>query len=280
MKMESREEVMQNPVFPALKEVGHKPEDDIYVWSQGMAFHNQNLLDGLKENVEDPKIREKVPFDLWSYLYTVGLTKVNEVLGLKEKPDVDSINKTLAAILNDRNHPAILGMGDYIEEAFLNWLKAFTIYDFSAYTYLEKNLGAKEGLKIYMGLWEKFALGALDHWKETLGIKDPSEIDMDVLGKLSKAYWESIGIPYHVTKQSEDVHEAELGVCAYYANMKEILGEEKARSMTLKTEAAVSVNHYDAILKALGVFDRFSFTMDKFQCCGDNTCRVRFERRK
>nr|NIS59563.1 hypothetical protein [Pseudomonadota bacterium] len=193
--MESREEVLRNPVFPALKEVGHKPEEDIYVWSQGMAFHNQNLLDGLRENVEDPTLREKVLSDLWVYLHSVGLTKVNEILGVAEKPEVEAINQKLAAILNDRNHPAILGMGDYIEEAFLNWLKAFTIYDFSAYTFLEKHLGSKDGLKIYMGLWEKFALSALDHWKEILGIKDTSQIDMDVLGKLSKAYWESIGIP-------------------------------------------------------------------------------------
>jgi hypothetical protein len=278
--MEPREQVLQNPVFPALKEVDHKPEDDIYVWSQGMAFHNQNLLDGLKENVDDPTLRQKVLTDLWGCLYAVGLAKVNEVLGVEEKPDVDKINKILAEILNDRDHPAILGMGEYIEEAFLNWLKAFTIYDWSAYTYLERHLGAKDGLRIYMGLWEKFALGALDHWKETFGIKSPSDVTMDVLGKLSQAYWESIGIPYHVTKQSQDIHEAELGVCSYYANMKEMLGEEKARSMTLKTEAAVSVNYYDAILKALGAFDKFSFTMDKFQCCGDDTCRVRFERRK
>jgi hypothetical protein len=83
-----------------------------------------------------------------------------------------------------------------------------------------------------------------------------------------------------VTKHNQDIHEAELGVCGYFANMKAILGEEKARSMTLKTEAATSVNYYDAILKALGVFDKYSFTMDKFQCCGDNTCRVRFEKRK
>jgi len=234
----------------------------------------------LKENVDDPKIREKILSDLWSFFYTVELEKVNEVLGVEEKPDVDKINKILAEILNDRDHPAILGMGEYIEEAFLNWLKAFTIYDFSAYTYLEKHLGSKEGLKVYMSLWETFALSALDHWKQTLGIKDPSDVDMNMLGKLSQAYWESIGIPYHVTKHNNDVHEAELGVCSYYANMKAILGEEKARSMTLKTEAVVSVNYYDAILKALGVFDRFSFTMNKFQCCGDDTCRVRFERRK
>ena len=278
--MESREQVLKNEVFAGLKEVGHRPEDDIYVWSQGMAFHNQNLIDGLKENVNDSKLREKVLDDLWSYFCTVGLEKVNKVLGIGEKPNVDKINKILTDILNDKNHPAILGMGEYIEEAFLNWLRAFTIYDFSAYVYLEKNLGSKDGLKIYMGLWEKFALSALDPWKKTFGIKGPSDISMDVLGKLSKAYWESIGIPYHVTKHNKDVHEAELGVCAYFANMKAILGEEKARSMTLKTEAATSVNYYDAILKALGVFDKFSFTMDKFQCCGDNTCRVRFERRK
>ena len=278
--METREEVLRNPAFTALKEVGHRPEDDIYIWSQGMAFHNQNLIDGLKGNVNDSKLREKVLYDLWSFFYSVGLKKVNEVLGIEEKPKVKKINQALAGILKDKNHPTILGMGDYIEEAFLNWLRAFTIYDFSAYTYLEKDLCAKDGLRIYMGLWEKFALSALNHWKEVVGIKKPSDVDMDMLGKLSKVYWESIGSSYHVTKHDKDVHEAELGVCAYYANMKAILGEEKARSMTLKTEAITSVNYYDAILKALRVFDKFSFTMDKFQCCGDNTCRVRFERKK
>jgi hypothetical protein len=278
--MEAKEEVLRNPVFSTLREVGHKPQDDIYIWSQGMAFHNQNLLDGLKENVSDAEIRHRILSDLWSFFYTVGMAEVNKVLGIKEKPDVDRINKLLKDILNDKNHAGILGMGDYIEEAFLNWHRAFTIYDFAAYVYLEKYLGAKDGLKVYMGLWEKFALHALDSWKKTFGIKSPSDIDMDMLGKLSKAYWESIGTPYHVTKHNQDVHEAELGICSYFANMKAILGEEKARSMTLKTEAITSVNYYDAILKALGVFDKFSFTMDKFQCCGDNTCRVRFERRK
>lgn len=278
--MESREQVLENQAFAALKEVGHKPEDDIYIWSQGLAFHNKNLLDGLQDNVKDQTLRQKILFDLWSFFYTVGLDKVNKVLGIEKKPNVEKINKILADILNDRNHPTILGMGGYIEEAFLNWLRAFTIYDFSAYTYLENHLGAKEGLRIYMRLWEIFALSALDHWKGVIGIKDPSDIDMDVLGKLSRVYWESIGSSYRVTKHSKDVHEAELGACAYYENMKAILGEEKARSMTLKTEAITSVNYYDAILKALGVFDKFSFTMDKFQCCGDNACRVRFERRR
>jgi hypothetical protein len=210
----------------------------------------------------------------------VGLKRVNKILGIEKKPDVDKINRILTDIMNDKNHPAILGMGDFVEEAFLNWLKAFTIYDFAAYTYLEKHLGSKEGLKIYMGLWETFALAPLEHRKEILGIKSADDVTMDVIGKISRIYWESIGDPYRVTKHTEDVHEAEILLCPYWINMRAMLGRGKARSMTLKTEAAVSVNYYDAILKALGVFDKYSFTMDKFACCGDDVCRIRFERRK
>lgn len=278
--MTSREEVLKNPVFPALQKVGYKPEDEIYTWSQGLGFHNQNLLNGLKSSVEAPSLREAILNDLWSFFYSVGLKKVNEVLGVEGKPNVDKINKILTDVMRDKEHPAIQAMGDSIEEALVNWVKAFAIYDFAAYTYLEKHLGAKDALKIYMGLWETFALAPLKQRKETFGIKDASDIDMNVLGKLSRAYWESIACPYHITQHTKDIHEAEVEVCPYWENMKAILGEEKARSMTLKTEAVVSVNYYDAILKALGVFDKFSFTMDKFICCGDNCCRVRFERRK
>jgi len=278
--MASKEEVLKNPAFEALQQIGHKPEDDIYTWSQGLGFHNYNLLNSLKENVKEPVVREAILNELWSFFYSVGLERINKVLGIEKKPDMEKINKILTDIMNDKNHPAILGMGDFVEEAFLNWVKAFAIYDFAAYTYLEKHLGSKEALKIYMGLWETFALSPLQRVKESLGIKDTSDVNMDVLGKLSRIYWESIGAPYRVTKHTEDVHEAEVLLCPYWVNLKAILGEEKARSMTLKTEAIVSVNYYDAILKALGVFDKYSFTMDKFACCGDDVCRVRFERRK
>ena len=278
--MTSREEALKNPLCSALQEIGQNPEDKIYGQAQGLGFHNQNLLNSLKNNIEDPSLREAILNDLWSFFYSVGLEKVNKVLGIVKKPNVDRINKILADIMKDKKHPAILGMGDSIEEAFVNWLKAFTIYDFATYTHLEKHLGSKDALKIYMGLWETFALTPLEQMKQMLGIKNASDIDMDVLGKLSQAYWESITSPYRVAKHTKDVHEGEVIICPYWENMKAILGEEKARSMTLKTEAVVSINYYDAILKALGVFDKFSFTMDKFMCCGDDCCRVRFERRK
>ncbi|MGQ9675227.1 MAG: hypothetical protein ACUVX1_06120 [Chloroflexota bacterium] len=277
--MTSKEEIFANPAVTATREVGHRLEDDIYVWSQGLAFHNHNLLSGLNDNVADPSVREAILKDVWTFFRSVGLDRVNRVLGVEERPDIDKINKTLADMLSNQEHSAILGAGDYIEEAFVNWVRAFAIYDFAAYTYLEKHLGAKEAIRIYMGLWETFALAPMEQRKNEFGIKDASDVSMDVLGRLSRVYWESIGTPYRVTKDTEDVHEAEVLVCPYWENMRALLGESKARSMTLKTEAITSCNYYDAILKALGVFDKYTFTMDKFACCGDDCCRVRFERR-
>lgn len=277
--METRVEITSNPLFPALQKVGHKPDEDIYVWSMGLGFHNHNLLAALEEYAIDPATQNRILSEIWKYFYSVGLERPNRILGVTATPDLAHLNKIMEDVMGDAQHGAISGMGDTVEEAILNWVKAFAIYDFCVYTFLEKYLGAKEGLRLYMGLWETFALAELDHYKEALGIGESTEITTDVLGKLSRVYWESIACPYKVTKHTIDVHEAEIEVCPYWENMKAILGEPVCRSMTLKAETATSVNYYDAVLKALGVFDQYSFTMDKFACCGDDRCRVRFERR-
>lgn len=275
----TREEVLSNPLFPALEQVHHTASQDIFVWSMGLGLHNHNLVEALNRDVADPFVREAVQRDIWKFFFSVGLERPNQVLGVTAEPDVAHLNSLLESVMTNSEHPAIMGMGDYVEEAILNWVKAFAMFDFGAYTYLEKHLGAKDGFRLYMGLWEQFSVGELDNYKKALGIDDKTEITMDVLGKLSQVYWESIACPYHVTRHDENVHEAEVLKCPYWENMRAILGESKARSMTLKAETVTSVNYYDAVLKALGVFDKYSFTMDKFQCCGDDVCRVRFERR-
>ncbi|MCZ7662579.1 MAG: hypothetical protein M5U22_06430 [Thermoleophilia bacterium] len=277
--METRPEVLENALFPALAKVGHTAEGDIHTWSQGLGFHYANLLDALSEKAT-PAEKEAVLGDLWKFVASVGIERPNALLGVeKGSVDLPAIEAFMLAVMADRDHPAILGMGDSAEEAILNWVKTFAVVDFGIYTYLEKHLGSKRCMDIYMGLWETFALANLPHVKEAFGITDATPMDMDLIGKISQVYWEAIACPYKVTQHSNAVHEAEIEVCPYFENMKEILGEEKSRSMTLKCEAAVSVNYYDAILKALGVFDRYSFTMDKFSCCGDDVCRVRFEKR-
>jgi hypothetical protein len=277
--MESRREILDNELFTALREVGHTPEHDVFVWSQGLAFHYQNLVSSLADKVSAAE-RDAILKDIWSFMRAKADARVKGTLGLEADQDLVRLGALTAAIANDAEHPAIKGMGDSIEEAILNWLRAFAILDFAMYTFLERHLGSKRCMDIYMGLWETFALANLDHVKAALGITGPGDVDMDKLGEVSRMYWEAIASPYQVTKHSNEMHEAEIRTCPYFVNMTDILGTEQARSMTLKCEAVVSVNYYDAILKALGVFDKYSFTMDKFICCGDDVCRVRFEKRK
>ncbi len=277
--MENRRQILDNELFTALEEVGHKPEDDVLVWSQGLAFHYQNLLTSLADKTTAAE-QDAVLKDIWSFAKAKLDARIIETLGLDEDQDLERLEALLAAIMNDPEHPATRGMGDSAEEAILNWVRAFAIIDFAMYTFLERHLGSKRCMDIYMGLWESFALANVDHVKAALDIAGPEDVDMDKVGEVSRTYWEAIATPYRVTKHSDEVHEAEITICPYFVNMSDILGTEQARSMTLKCEAVVSVNYYDAILKALGVFDRYSFTMDKFICCGDDVCRVRFERRK
>jgi len=279
MKTETRPQVLGNPLFVDLKKIGAKPEEQLYVWSQGLAFHHANVLAALEVHVPEKATREKIQRDVWVHFESIGLDRVNKALGVTAKPDLPAIDRTFAAMLADKDHPAILGAGEYLEEALLNWVRAFAVYDWSIWTFMERWLGSKLAMTIYMGLWETFSLAELDHWKSVVGIKEGATPTMKQLGALSRKYWESIGCPYKVTKDTQDVHEAEIEDCPYWQNMRALFGEEKARSMTLKTEAVVSVNYYDAVLRAMGIFDRVAFTMDKFKCCGDDGCRIRFQRR-
>jgi hypothetical protein len=264
-------------LFGSLAEIGHKAEDDIFTWSQGFAFHYSNLLEGLA-GVDKAK-KDKILKDIWENVASKAPAAIKEKVGIEEPLDVDKIGETISQILTDSNHPAIKGSGKDVKESLLNWVRLFVLVDFNIYTRLESNMGTKDGFPLYMGLWEKFALAELDEVKKAVGISGPNDVDMNKIGELSQIYWEAIACPYKVTKHDANVHEAELMACPYWENMREILGEDTARSMTLKCEAAVSVNYYEAVLKGLGVFDRYSFTMDKFQCCGDDVCRIRFEKR-
>ena len=278
--MEATQERSQGSLslFGCLAETGRKVEEDVFIWSQGLAFHYSNLLEGLA-GVEKEK-KDKILKDIWPRVAEKAPDAIKEKLGLTGAIDVDKIGETLSQIMTDADHPAIKGSGKDVNESILNWVKLFALVDFNIYMRLEHHLGTKDGYPLYMGLWEKFALSELEEVKKAVGISGPGDVDMDKLGELSQLYWETIACPYRVTVHDTGVHEGEILACPYWDNMQEILGEDTARSMTLKCEAAVSTNYYEAILKALGVFDRYAFTMDSFICCGDSVCRVRFEKRK
>jgi hypothetical protein len=278
--MEAQQEKSEGArsLFESLGEVGHQVEQDVFIWSQGLAFHYSNILDALSGTEQGTK--DKLLQDIWTSVAEKAPAAIKENVGLADPVDAGKVGETLSQILSDAEHEAIKGSGKDINESILNWVRLFALLDFNIYMKLEHHIGTKDGYPMYMGLWEKFALAELDEVKKAVGISGPDDVDMDKIGELSKLYWETIACPYKVTQHSADIHEAELQACPYWDNMKELLGEEVSRSMTLKCEAAVSTNYYEAILKAMGVFDKYSFTMDKFICCGDDVCRVRFEKRK
>ncbi len=131
--MKKDDSILNNPLFDSLEKVGHKAKDDIYVWSQGLGLHNHNLIAALKE-VVDKNTATKILKDLWKFFHSVNLKRQNKVLGVEAEPKIDHLNKILADIMNQIDHPAIMGMGENLEEAILNWVKAFAVYDFAVYT--------------------------------------------------------------------------------------------------------------------------------------------------
>ena len=64
--MEEAQERSQGSLslFGCLAETGRKVEEDVFIWSQGLAFHYSNLLDGLAEVSKEKK--DKILKDIWT----------------------------------------------------------------------------------------------------------------------------------------------------------------------------------------------------------------------
>ena len=119
-------------LFQALKKIGRTAEQDIYTWSQGMAFHNSNLLEGL-EAVPAAK-RDRILEDVWTEVSKHAPEKVKKAMGLEKDVNVNAVDQFMSKMAADKNFGAIKGVGDDVEEALLNWVRAFAIFDYSIYT--------------------------------------------------------------------------------------------------------------------------------------------------
>ena len=64
MKQQETRSLGALSLFGSLREIGHKAEDDILTWSQGLAFHYSNFLEGLSGVEEEQK--KKILQDVWS----------------------------------------------------------------------------------------------------------------------------------------------------------------------------------------------------------------------
>jgi hypothetical protein len=137
--------------------------------------------------------------------------------------------------------------------------------------------GAREGLIMYSRVWEGFALGFLDVIKATIGMQEFKTTED--LARLNRAYWEAIGCEVEDVEQSEDKLVAIIKTCPYFDNMVDMYGKEAASEMMKKTIGPTSANYYQALMKALGLWDTFFVTQDQFRSLGDSVCRMVYIRR-
>jgi hypothetical protein len=99
------------------------------------------------------------------------------------------------------------------------------------------------------------------------------------LAKLNRAYWEAIGCEVEDVEQTEDRLVAIIKTCPYFDNMVDMYGKEAASEMMKKTIGPTSANYYQALMKALGLWDTFFVTQDQFRSLGDSVCRMVYVRR-
>jgi hypothetical protein len=163
------------------------------------------------------------------------------------------------------------------EEAVVLWNRGFTGHDHQMWRVWEDYYGAREGLIMYSRVWEGFALGFLDMIKGAIGMQEFKTTED--LAKLNRAYWEAIGCEVEDVEQTEDRFVAVIKTCPYFDNMVDMYGKEAASEMMKKTIGPTSANYYQALMKALGLWDTFFVTQDQFRSLGDSVCRMVYIRR-
>ena len=118
-------------LFGSLREIGHKAEDDILTWSQGLAFHYSNFLEGLS-GVEEEK-KKKILHDVWNNVAEKAPKAIKEKVGLKEPIDLGKVGEILSQIMTDSNHPAVKGSGKDVNESIFIQIFFDTYHNINTY---------------------------------------------------------------------------------------------------------------------------------------------------
>lgn len=163
------------------------------------------------------------------------------------------------------------------EQVLVLWNRAFTGHDHQMWLAWEEEYGSREALVMYSRVWENFALAFLDTIRQTVGQQEFSTTGD--IAKMNRAYWEAIGSEVEDVEVSEDRVVAIIKTCPFFDNMVDMYGKEEASDMMKKTIGATSSNYYQALMKALGLWDTYFATQDRFRCLGDGECRMVYTRR-
>jgi len=260
----------RNWVLKAIERTGQPVEEALHTWVFGFTLEPELLWRATVEEKgeEDARI---VCAETWARLPAdLRETARSVLVAASEQPPYGLSLELGVPELLERT-------GRTTDEELVFWNRAFTTHDHEMWQVLELHYGAREGLIIYSRVWEQIALTFLDGVKQAIELDEISTTQD--LARMNRAYWEAIGCEVEDVETTEDTHVAIIKTCPFWDNMIDIYGKTAANRMHQKTIGATSANYYQAIMKALGLWDEFYVTQDEYRCLGDGQCRMVYTRR-
>jgi hypothetical protein len=260
----------RNWVLKAIERTGQPIEEAIHTWAFGYALEDNLMWDSVHEHLgREEAVRSHT--EVWRRIpakYHDAARKVF-TFGSDEPPYELSLDVDVPTMLDRVQMSA--------EDALVFWNRAFTGHDHQMWRVWEDFYGAREAVIMYSRVWEGFALSFLDVIKAVVNIQDFKTTDD--LAKLNRAYWEAIGCEVEDVEHTPDKLVTIITTCPYFDNMVDMYGKEAASEMMKKTIGPTSANYYQALMKAIGLWDTFFATQDQFRSLGDSVCRVVYIRR-
>jgi hypothetical protein len=260
----------RNWVLKAIERTGQPLEAAIHTWAFGFALEDNLMWDAAFEHVGEDEAR-RAHEEVWRRIppkyqeaARKALTWTSETPPHRLSLDID------VPEMLDR-----LGLSG--EDALVLWNRGFTGHDHQMWRVWEDFYGAREAVIMYSRVWEGFALSFLDVIKSVIDIQDFRTTDD--LAKLNRAYWEAIGGEVEDVEHTPDTLVSIIKTCPYFDNMVDMYGKEAASEMMKKTIGPTSANYYQALMKALGLWETFFVTQDQFRSLGDSVCRMVYIRR-
>jgi hypothetical protein len=260
----------RNWVLKAIERTGQPLDAALHTWAFGFAFEDDLMWNATAEHLGEDEARRHCE-EVWRRIPAKYHEASRKVFARKSETPPYGLSLEIGA------EEIAERMGVSQEEALVFWNRGFTGHDHQMWRVWEDFYGAREGVIMYSRVWEGFALGFLDVIKATIGMQE-FETTAD-LAKLNRAFWEAIGCEVEEVEQTDDRLVTIIKTCPYFDNMVDMYGKDAASEMMKKTIGPTSANYYQALMKAIGLWDTFFVTQDQFRSLGDSVCRMVYIRR-
>ena len=260
----------RNWIIKALDRTGQSVETAIETWMGGFALEDNLMWDAVvaeKGEAEATRIYAAV----WDRIPATYQDAARKVFSFARESPPYGLSLEISV------EEATQRLGLSPEETLVLWNRGFTGHDHQMWRALEDAYGAREAVSMYSRVWEQFALTFLEPIKQAIGKYEFKSTDD--LAELNRAYWESIGCEVEDVELTADRFVAVIKTCPYFDNMVDMYGKEAASEMMKKTIGPTSANYYQALMKALGLWDTYFVTQDQFRSLGDSVCRMVYTRR-